>query len=128
MHFEQFVDTPLPLCCIEAENAAKKIDVFKHRQRRVKIAAQALGHISDSLCHFGAHTALPRISAKHFDKTGLNFTCSSDEAEQCRLTNAVGTDNTRHTPRGYAEIDVIEGNRGAVAMRHAAQARDDGIF
>jgi hypothetical protein len=76
--FEQFFDAPLPLRRIETEQAAKKIDVFEHRQSGVKIAAQTLGHVGDSLCHLGAHAAPPRISAEDFDKAGLDSTGSGN--------------------------------------------------
>ena len=99
-----------------AEQPPEKLDVLVNAQVRIKISTEALRHKSDAWADASAMRSATHIAPKDQHPAALNVLCTGEDAEQRRLADCVGADNSYQ--RSGLDIGryVIEGDDGAVAV------------
>src|SRR4029077_17109132 len=86
---EQFVHMALALSLRQTEQAPVEVDIFKDAERRIEVAAKALGHVSNP-ANLGAPVCLVgHVAAEHNDAAFLNYANAGDEPEQRGLAGCV---------------------------------------
>ena len=88
-----------------AEQAGEEFDVLPHRQRRVEVLAQTLGHIGDSRLDAGAKARLADITAKDLDSATLDPAYPGDQRQHAGFADPVRTDEADHHPGGHLELE-----------------------
>ena len=64
---EQLADAPLPFLAVITEQAGKKIGILEHRQGRIEVLAQPLGHIGNAGADRKAMLLIGHIAPQHLD-------------------------------------------------------------
>ncbi len=69
---QQLIDAPFTLLTALAEQTGKKIDILEHRQRRIEIPAQSLGHVGHLWANRLAMAPVGHAATQHMNLTGLD--------------------------------------------------------
>ena len=117
-------NSPLPFVARLSKQAAEEFDVFVDTEVRIKVFAESLRHIGDAGADGVTVRGIRHVAVEHEYAAGLNLARAGDDAEQCRLTDPVGTDQADHAAGGEFEIDRVERHGVRIALRDLVQARD----
>src|ERR1700760_275148 len=99
-----------------SEKATEEIDILVDGHRGVEILAEALRHVGDARLDMLALDAISQIGAKRRDPPLLDALHPSQDREQRRFADAVGTDQRHGAAFGYAEADIVERDGVAVTV------------
>src|SRR6516164_1590460 len=93
-----------------------EIDVFKAAQGGIQVPPEALRHIGDTRALRGAMGSVGHIAAEDRDAALLNDPNAGDQPQQCRLADAVRTDQADHATGRDRNAHVVERDRRPVVM------------
>ena len=117
-------DSPFPLGTGLSEQPAKELDVLADTEVRIKVLTQSLRHIGDTGADRGPMRRILHVAVEGGDISGLHVPRASDDAEQRRFADAVGTDQADHAAGRQRDRHVIERRHTAVALGNVFEARD----
>ncbi len=120
---QQVGDAPLALGLVVAEQPTEEVDVLEHRERRVEVLAQPLGHVGDARADRPAVAAVAHVAIEHADLAILHLPCAGQQRQQAGLADPVRTDQADHAVGRDLQADVVNRTRLAVAQRNAPEAR-----
>ena len=89
---QQVGDAHLALGAVLAEEAREELDVLAHAEVGIEVLAEPLRHVGDARADLRAVARVRHVAAEHLDRAGLNALGAGDDAQQRRLSHAVGTD------------------------------------
>ena len=121
----QLVDAPVPLGRVVAEQVAEEMQIFRHRQGRVEIFAEPLGHVGNVRADLVPVTGRGHVAAEHLDPAGLDAARPGRQGEQARFAHPVRADQADHAAGGHLQVDPVQGQGGAVAQADPGQADND---
>jgi hypothetical protein len=116
---EQAVDACPPFGGGLSEEPREEIDVFFHRQRRVQIAAEALRHEGHARRKPRTGRVVGDVLAQHAHLARLQALDPRDHGKQGRFAHAVRADQTDRATRRQHQVDMVERDRVAMAVRQA---------
>jgi hypothetical protein len=121
---QKFGDTPVPLGLRLSEQTAEEFDVFADAQIGIEILAEPLRHEGDMRTDRVAMARIRHITAEHDDAAGLHAASAGQHAEQCRLADAVRSDQPHHATGRQRYSHVVERDDAIVALRDIFQLRN----
>ena len=122
--FQQFRDFLVALEARAAKQAAEELYVLAHAQVGVEVLAETLRHVGDARTDSGAMRGVRHVAPEDEHASGLDLARAGDEAEQRRLSNAIGPDEADHAARRNLDRDVFQRDRAAINLRNALDPRD----
>ena len=102
-----------------------EVDIFKDAERRIEVAAEALGHVGNP-ANLGAPVCLVcHIAAEHNDAAFLNYANTGDETEQRGLAGGVRPNHSDHLAGGDIRGDIVKRKRLPITMGNVLDLGDD---
>src|SRR6516225_7451956 len=96
-----------------------EVNVLEDAECRVKVSAEALGHIGNPADLRAPVCLIGHISPKDYNLSFLNNAHACDESKQCRLAGAVRADHADHPASRDVQGNIVERKRFPVAMGNA---------
>ena len=93
---EKLGDSRVPLGTRLSEQAAEELDILADAEVRIEILAQALRHIGDARTDRGPMRRIRYVAVEDENASGLDLPRAGDDAQQRRLSDAVGPDEPDH--------------------------------
>ena len=118
----QGLDAARPFATILPEQPSEEVEVFGHRERRIEVSSQTLGHIGDTRAECAPMARIGHIAAEHLNLPRLDRAGARDQRQQARLADPVRADQPGHAGRREIEADLVERTHLAVAQGHIPQA------
>ena len=106
------------------EQPAEEIDVLKHAQRRIKIAAEALRHVGDARAQALEVRRCWPLAIEDDDLSALDRAHAGNERQQGRLADAVRADHADHLARRDLDGHIVERDRRPVTVRNSFKPSD----
>jgi hypothetical protein len=107
-----------------AEQAPEEFDILADAEVGIEVLAQPLRHIGDPRADRPAVAPIGHVAAQHGDASLLDAPRAGDQAEQRRLADAVGSDDTGDGPRLDRQRQPVRGENLAVAVGDPFEPRD----
>ena len=97
----------------DCPNRRPKNSMFSRTLRSaIKILAQALRHIGDAGTDRGPMRRILHVAVEDENASGLDLPRAGDDAQQRRLSDAVGPDEPDHAAGRKLDRDLVERDRG----------------
>ena len=95
---QKIADFFVPFGTRLSEQAAKELNVLPDTQVRIEVLAQTLRHIRDARTDSRPMRGACHVAVEDQNASGLDLSRARDQAEQRRLADAVGPDESGHAP------------------------------
>ena len=118
---QKVVDTGLAFCSLLTEQSGNEVQVLEHAEGGVKIATEALRHISHSRVATLEMRRIAQITTKCPHLSRLDLPHPGYQPKQGRLADTIRTDETDHATPGNRERHVVEGDGLAITVRNPLQ-------
>ena len=123
---QQVGDPRRALGAAVTEQPTEEVDVFPHAEVGIEVLSQALRHVGDARTDRAAMARIGHVAAQHFHPAVLDALGAGYEAQQRRLADAVGADQSDDAVGRNIERDPVEGDDVAISVADACEADNRG--